>query len=264
MNIELLTVLLLLGAIVGVLAGLLGIGGGLLVVPALLFLLPYAGVAPDIVMQQALATSLATIILTSASSSLNHLKLGNVDMFVVKWLMPGVVVGGFLGSFVAEWIPSQYLPNVFGGIVLGLSVQMYRSIRLQHSYPMPTALIMSLCGTGIGVISSLTGIGGGSLSVPFLNRHGIEMKKAIGSSSVCGFAIAISGMIGFILHGYQVDNLPQYSIGYVYLPALLAIAATSMLTTRIGARLATQMSTARLKRFFAVFLMCVAVTMLFQ
>ncbi|WP_159308730.1 sulfite exporter TauE/SafE family protein, partial [Klebsiella pneumoniae] len=116
----------------------------------------------------------------------------------------------------------------------------------------------------IGVISSLAGIGGGSLSVPFLNRHGIEMKKAIGSSSVCGFAIAISGMIGFILHGYQVENLPQYSLGYVYLPALLAIATTSMLTTRIGAKLATQMPTARLKRFFAIFLMCVAVTMLFQ
>lgn len=122
MNIELLAILLLLGAVVGVLAGLLGIGGGLLVVPALLFLLPYAGISTEIVMQLALATSLATIILTSGSSALNHLKLGNVDVFVVKWLMPGVVVGGFLGSVVAEWIPSQYLPKVFGVIVLCLSV----------------------------------------------------------------------------------------------------------------------------------------------
>ncbi|RBM46469.1 sulfite exporter TauE/SafE family protein [Vibrio tarriae] len=264
MNIELLAILLLLGAVVGVLAGLLGIGGGLLVVPALLFLLPYAGISAEIVMQLALATSLATIILTSGSSALNHLKLGNVDLFVVKWLMPGVVVGGFLGSVVAEWIPSQYLPKVFGMIVFCLSVQMYRSIRSLQNHSMPSALVTTLCGAGIGVISSLAGIGGGSLSVPFLNRHGIEMKKAIGSSSVCGFAIAISGMIGFILHGYQVENLPQYSLGYVYLPALLAIATTSMLTTRIGAKLATQMPTARLKRFFAIFLMCVAVTMLFQ
>ncbi|HFF3128096.1 TPA: sulfite exporter TauE/SafE family protein, partial [Vibrio cholerae] len=134
MNIELLAILLLLGAVVGVLAGLLGIGGGLLVVPALLFLLPYAGISTEIVMQLALATSLATIILTSGSSALNHLKLGNVDVFVVKWLMPGVVVGGFLGSVVAEWIPSQYLPKVFGVIVLCLSVQMYRSIRALQNH----------------------------------------------------------------------------------------------------------------------------------
>lgn len=109
-------------------------------------------------MQLALATSLATIILTSGSSALNHLKLGNVNLFVVKWLMPGVVVGGFFGSVVAEWIPSQYLPKVFGVIVFFLSVQMFRSIRMQHHYPMPNALITTLCGTGIGVVSSLAGL----------------------------------------------------------------------------------------------------------
>lgn len=264
MNLELLALLLLLGAVVGVLAGLLGIGGGLLVVPVLLFLLPSAGIALDMVMQVALATSLATIIVTSGSAALNHLKLGNVELFVVKWLMPGVVIGGFGGALLAELIPSQYLPKVFGGIVLVLSWQMFRSIRLSHDYPMPNALLITLCGTGIGVVSSLAGIGGGSLSVPFLNRHGIEMKKAVGCSSVCGFAIAIAGMAGFIWQGYQLENLPPYSIGYVYLPALLAIATTSILTTRIGAKLASQIPTAQLKKLFAIFLMCVAVTMLFQ
>ncbi|TNF16978.1 MAG: sulfite exporter TauE/SafE family protein, partial [Vibrionaceae bacterium] len=129
MSIELMALLLVLGSVVGVLAGLLGIGGGLVVVPALLFLLPQAGISPDIVMQLALATSLATIIVTSGSSALNHLKLGNVDMFVVKWLLPGVLVGGFLGSVIAEWIPNQYLPKVFGVIVLVLALQMFRSIR---------------------------------------------------------------------------------------------------------------------------------------
>ncbi|MEF1289156.1 sulfite exporter TauE/SafE family protein [Vibrio sp. M260118] len=262
MSIELLFSLLLLGAFVGVMAGLLGIGGGLIVVPALLLLLPMAGIDADISMHIALATSLASIIATSASSAVNHFKLGNVDMFVVKWLMPGVIVGGFLGANVAEWIPTQYLPKVFGVIVLLLAIQMLFSIRAQSQRTMPGSAATIAYGTGIGVVSSLAGIGGGSLSVPFLNSHGIEMRKAVGSSSVCGCLIAISGMIGFILHGYQVEALPAYSVGYVYLPALIAIASTSMLTTRIGAKLATSLPTPTLKKVFAVFLMFVAGTML--
>ncbi|WP_156980928.1 sulfite exporter TauE/SafE family protein [Vibrio galatheae] len=253
---------MLLGAFVGVMAGLLGIGGGLIVVPALLFLLPMTGIDATISMQIALATSLASIIVTSGSSALNHFKLGNVDMFVVKWLMPGVVVGGFLGANVAEWIPAQYLPKVFGIIVLVLAIQMLFSIRGKAQKPMPGSAATMAYGTGIGIVSSLAGIGGGSLSVPFLNRHGIEMRKAVGSSSVCGSMIALSGMAGFVLHGYQVEALPAYSIGYVYLPALFAIASTSMLTTRFGAKLATSLPTPTLKKIFAVFLMFVAGTML--
>ncbi|POF58461.1 hypothetical protein CRN58_14010, partial [Vibrio vulnificus] len=258
MTFELLSVLLVLGAFVGVMAGLLGIGGGLIVVPALLYLLPWAGIPTELSMHMALATSLASIIVTSGSSALNHLKLGNVDIFVVKWLMPGVVIGGFVGANIAEWIPTQYLPRVFGVIVLVLALQMFRSIRVTTTRAMPSSPVTMLYGTGIGVVSSLAGIGGGSLSVPFLNRHGVEMRKAVGSSSVCGCVIAIAGMTGFILHGYSVDSLPDYSVGYVYLPALLAIAGTSMLTTRIGARWATTLPTAKLKKIFALFLMFVA------
>ncbi len=264
MNFELLTLLLLLGSVVGVLAGLLGIGGGLVVVPALVFLLPKAGISSEILMHMALATSLATIIMTSFSSALSHLRLGNVDMFAVKWLMPGVLVGGYFGATVADWIPHQYLPKVFSVIVMMLALQMFRSIRVVSNHSMPSPIITVLCGGGIGIVSSLVGVGGGSLSVPFLNRHGVEMRKAVGSSAVCGFVIAISGMLGFVVSGYQVIDLPQYSWGYVYLPALFAIAATSMLTTRVGAKLSTQLPTADLKRIFAVFLMFVAITMLLQ
>lgn len=262
MLIELLVACLVLGAVVGVMAGLLGIGGGLIVVPALLFMLPMANIDPSISMQIALATSLATIIATSGSSAINHFRLGNVDMYVVKWLMPGVVVGGFLGAKVAEWIPAQYLPKVFGFIVLCLAVQMLFSIKGKTTRSMPSNTATLCIGTGIGTVSSLAGIGGGSLSVPFLNRHGIEMRKAVGSSSVCGFMIAVSGMLGFILHGYKVDSLPEYSVGYVYLPALIAIASTSMMTTRIGAKLATSLPTPTLKKIFALFLVFVAGTML--
>lgn len=264
MTLELLILFLLLGSVVGVIAGLLGIGGGLVVVPALVFLLPKAGISSEILMHMALATSLATIIMTSLSSALSHLKLGNVDMFAVKWLMPGVLVGGYFGATIADWIPHQYLPKVFSIIVMMLAWQMFRSIRVVSDKPMPNPVITMVCGSAIGIISSLVGVGGGSLSVPFLNRHGVEMRKSVGSSAVCGFAIAISGMLGFVVSGYQIVDLPPYSLGYVYLPALIAIAATSMLTTRVGARLSTKMPTASLKRIFALFLMFVAVTMLVQ
>ncbi len=251
-----------LGAFVGVMAGLLGIGGGLIVVPALLYLLPTAGIAPEISMHMALATSLASIIVTSGSSALNHLRLGNVDMFVIKWLMPGVVVGGFIGATLAEWVPTHYLPKIFGVIVLFLALQMLRSIRMKTTGSMPSSPVTMMYGAGIGVVSSLAGIGGGSLSVPFLNKHGVEMRKAVGSSSVCGCVIALSGMSGFILHGARAEGLPSYSLGYVYLPALLAIALTSMLTTRVGAKLAITLPTAMLKKIFALFLLFVAATML--
>ncbi len=262
MTLFLFLLLLALGAFVGLMAGLLGIGGGLIVVPALLYLLPHAGIEREISMHMALATSLASIIITSGSSAMHHVRLGNVDMFVLKWLMPGVVIGGFMGSSLAELIPTHYLPKVFGVIVLLLSVQMFLSIKARKTKPMPSSPVTMLYGTGIGIVSSLAGIGGGSLSVPFLNRHGIEMRKAVGSSSVCGCVIAASGMLGFILHGYQAENLPPYSVGYVYLPALFAIAMTSMLTTKFGARLAVKLPTAVLKKVFSAFLIFVAATML--
>jgi uncharacterized protein len=260
-TIEFVASLLMLGAVVGILAGLLGIGGGLQVVPALVFLLPSVGIDPSRVMQFALATSLSTIILTSGSSAFNHLKLGNVDMYVVKWLIPGVIAGGLVGSTIAEWIPAQYLPKVFAVIVFLLALQMLFSLRASRVRSMPNRGVTLLSGTVIGSVASLAGIGGGALTVPFLNRYGVEMRKAIGTSSVCGSIIAISGMVGFIWHGSHVDNLPPYSLGYVYLPALLFISVTSVFTTQYGAKLATVLPTQVLKRLFALFLMMVAVTM---
>ena len=160
MTIEFVASLLMLGAVVGILAGLLGIGGGLQVVPALVFLLPSVGIDPSRVMQFALATSLSTIILTSGSSALNHLKLGNVDMYVVKWLIPGVIIGGLTGSTIAEWIPAPYLPKVFAIIVFVLALQMLFSLRAARVRNMPNRGLTLLSGTIIGSIASLAGIGG--------------------------------------------------------------------------------------------------------
>lgn len=254
---------LLLGSVVGVMAGLLGIGGGLLVVPALLWLLPQAGIDHSIVMQMALGTSLATIILTSSSAALNHLRLGNVEVGLIRSLAPGVITGGFIGSYVAELVPSQYLPKIFGVIVLLLALQMLLALRFTATRVMPSPFKVAASGGIIGIISSLAGIGGGSLTVPYLSFHGIEMRKAIGSSSLCGTLIALSGMIGFIIHGVQATQLPPMSLGYVYLPALCGIGITSIITTRIGAKLTSYLPTSTLKKIFAIFLVFIGSKMFF-
>ncbi|WED22386.1 sulfite exporter TauE/SafE family protein [Vibrio sp. JC009] len=264
MDFELLAMLLALGGIVGVLAGLLGIGGGIVVVPALSVMLPAFGIRPDIVMHIALATSLATIILTAGSSAFNHLKLGNVDFAVVKWLLPGIMTGGFAGSYIADFVPEYLLPKIFGVIVTLLGLQMLFAVRFKRVKASQGKVSTVIAGSVIGTVSALAGIGGGTIIVPYLSRYGVEMRRAVGSASVCGAVVAISGMTGFILHGVSAEHLPPYSVGYVYLPALFAIACTSVLTTKIGANLATQLPTPTLKKIFAVFLLFVAAKMLFS
>ncbi|RXJ73790.1 hypothetical protein CS022_07225 [Veronia nyctiphanis] len=254
---------LALGSVVGLLAGLLGIGGGLLVVPALTFLFPLVDIVPDQVMPMALATSLASIVLTASSSARSHYKMGNVDIRVIRTLLPGILIGGLLGSALADMMPTEILPKVFGGIVLLLAIQMLISMRFKSSAALPDKFGNLIGGTGIGVTSSLAGIGGGSLIVPYLSYFGVEMRRAIGSASLCGVFLAISGMTGFIFFGFHHhEPLPPYSIGYVYLPALLGIVSTSVLTTGYGARLATQLPVDAIKKVFALFLICVAFTML--
>ncbi|CZF84768.1 Sulfite exporter TauE/SafE [Grimontia celer] len=258
-------VCLFVGGIVGLLAGLLGIGGGLIVVPALSVLLPWAGISANLVMPMALATSLASIVITSSSSAYTHYRLGNVQPSVIRTLLPGILFGGLLGSGIADRMPTEYLPKVFGTIVLLLALQMALSLRVKSVRPLPSPLGSMTSGTAIGMIASLAGIGGGSLTVPYLNCHGIEMRKAIGSASLCGVFLALSGVIGFIFFGLtQPEALPPYSVGYVYLPALIGIVVTSVMTTRYGARLATQLPTPIIKRVFAVFLLLVGASMFFS
>ncbi|MDD1794134.1 sulfite exporter TauE/SafE family protein [Enterovibrio makurazakiensis] len=253
---------LVLGSCVGLLAGLLGIGGGLLVVPALSVLLPWAGISASLVMPMALATSLASIVMTSASSAYTHYRLGNVQPAVVKTLLPGVLLGGLMGSAIADRLPTEYLPKVFGVIVLFLALQMALSLRVKPAKPLPGPARNVVSGGLIGMVASLAGIGGGSLTVPYLNYYGVEMRRAIGSASLCGVFLALSGMTGFIFFGLtQTETLPRFSVGYVYLPALIGIVGTSVFTTRYGARLASRLPTPTIKRVFAVFLLLVGASM---
>lgn len=256
-------VCLILGATVGLLAGLLGIGGGLLVVPALSVLLPWAGISHELVMPMALATSLASIVVTSISSAYTHYRLGNAQPAAIKTLLPGILLGGFLGSALADHLPKAYLPKIFGVIVLLLALQMIVSLRVTRAAkPFPAPLNAAAGGAVMGIVASLAGIGGGSLTVPYLNYYGLEMRKAIGTASLCGVFLALSGMTGFILFGLkQAEALPPYSVGYVYLPALFGIVLTSVVTTRFGAKLATHLPTHIIKRVFAVFLLLIGGSM---
>lgn len=256
---------MLLGSIVGILAGLLGIGGGLLVVPSLSLLLPWAGLSADLAMPMALATSLASIVITSLSSSFSHYRLGNIQMSAIYTLMPGIVIGGFAGSALAHAIPSEHLSKIFALIVMLLALQMLFSMKFSADKAFPSAWKSATIGGFIGVFSSLAGIGGGSLTVPYLNHHGIEMRKAIGTASLCGMILAVFAMIGFIFFGLSSEeSLPQYSLGYVYLPALLGIVCTSVITTRLGAKLASNLPTQIIKRIFAMFLVVVSISMLIK
>ncbi|WP_407332232.1 sulfite exporter TauE/SafE family protein [Enterovibrio sp. 27052020O] len=253
---------LVLGSCVGLLAGLLGIGGGLVVVPALSVLLPWAGITPSLVMPIALATSLASIVITSSSSAYTHYRLGNVLPAVVRSLLPGILLGGVLGSAIADRMPTEYLPRVFGVIVLLLALQMVLSLRVKPAKPFPSPARNVFSGGLIGMVASLAGIGGGSLTVPYLNYYGVEMRQAIGSASLCGVFLALAGMAGFIFFGLtQTETLPSFSVGYVYLPALIGIVVTSVFTTRYGARLTSRLPTPIIKRVFAVFLLLVGASM---
>lgn len=253
---------LALGTFVGLLAGLLGIGGGLVVVPVLSALLPWAGIHSELALPMALATSLASIVITSSSSAYTHYRLGNVQFHVIYSLLPGLLCGGLLGSTIAHILPAQYLPRIFGTIVLLLALQMMLSLKVRTMRSLPSPWFNACCGSIIGIISSLAGIGGGSLTVPYLHYHGVEMRKAIGCAALCGIFLAFSGMVGFIYFGLeQTQKLPPFSVGYVYLPALIGIVLTSVFTTRFGAKLATSLPTHAIKRVFAVFLLLVGASM---
>ncbi len=253
---------LALGAMAGVLAGLLGIGGGLVIVPMLTFSLTWQGVAHEHVLHLALGTSLATIIFTSISSFRAHDRRGAVVWDAVKAATPGILVGTFGGAFVASALSTNVLKVFFGLFLYYVAVQMLLDIKPKPSRGLPGTIGMAGVGGGIGVVSSLVGIGGGTLSVPFLTWCNMSIHKAIGTASAIGLPIAVAGTLGYLISGWGQSGVPAYSVGYIYLPALVGIVCASMLTAPMGVRLAHSLPVPLLKRFFAVLLLAVGTKML--
>ena len=254
----------LLGIVAGVLAGLLGIGGGLVLVAALAWLLPLHGVPADLAMHAALASSMASIVLTALSSAWSHHRRGSVLWPTVRWMVPGLLAGGWLGSRFAVGLEGEVLRWIVAGYCLVAGAQMAFGRTRAGGDPdvVPTGLPMTLAGSGIGAMSALVGIGGGSMTVPLLVWRGVAAVRAVGTSSACGVAIAIGSAAGYALNVPAEGALPAGSVGYVYLPAAVGVALTSVLAAPFGTRLAHAISGPALKRVFALFLVAVAVSLL--
>ena len=253
---------LLLGIVAGLLAGLLGVGGGLIIVPVLAVLLPDLGVQHTLVMHVALGTSLATIVATSMASAWIHHRHKAV-MWPVFWrLTPGIVIGAWLGAAVADQLASQLLQRVFGVFELLVAVQMFFSFGASAHRQLPGSVLTGLAGAVIGTVSAIVGIGGGTLTVPFLVWCNVTIRNAVASSAAVGLPIALAGSSGYILAGIGDSRLPQWSSGYVYWPAFVAIISTSLLFAPVGARLAHRVPMSALRKGFALLLLALGVRML--
>lgn len=248
---ETLLIFAVTGVAAGMLAGLFGVGGGLIIVPALAFVLPWQGVGPAVAMQVAIGTSLAVISATSVSSLLAHRRRGGVLWPVFARVAPGLAAGAVAGAFVAHALPGTALQRIVGAGALLVAIQMFLDRQPARQPGLPTTAALLSAGGVIGLLSALIGIGGGSLTVPFLTWRGVPIQQAVGTSAACGVPIAWFGAAGFMIAGAGVAGRPEWSVGYVALPAFATIAAASVATAPLGARLAHDLPPRLLKRAFA-------------
>ncbi|GEM_PF-38068 len=253
----------LLGCFAGILAGLLGVGGGIVIVPALTFLFTSQHLTGEHTIHFALGTSLTTIMFTSISSMMAHHRRNGVEWPIVWKIAPGIVAGTFCGSWVAAHLSTGFLKLFFVLFLFYVATQMLLEIKPGAHRQLPGGAGMFGAGSVIGGISSLVGIGGGTMSVPFMLWCNVSLHRAIGTSAAIGFPIAFAGAAGYALNGMMAaSSLPPYTLGFIYLPALAGIALASILTAPIGARLAHTLPVATLKRIFALLLVVMGIKML--
>ncbi len=250
------------GVVAGILAGLLGIGGGLVIVPMLVYVFGISNIPHELTMHLALATSMASIMFTSISSFMAHHRRGAVHWDVVKKIVAGILTGTFLGSCFASSLSTNFLKIFFVIFLYFVAIQLLINKKPKGSRELPGRAGMFAVGNIIGAVSSFVGIGGGTLSVPFMLWCNIKVHNAIGTSAAIGLPIAVAGTVGYIYGGWNVAALPPYSVGYVYLPGLVGIAAASVLTAPLGVKLAHSLPVDKLKRVFSLLLLVVATKML--
>lgn len=248
---------LAVGALAGLLSGLFGIGGGIVVVPLLAWIFPSQGFADERVMVTAVATSLASIVFTSISSVRAHHRLGALRRDWVWRLAPGMLCGTGLGALAGDRLPSGTLKFLYALFLLYVAVRLVL-VGTKTVEGGQQRWRVAGAGLGIGALSAILGIGGGTLTMPYLARRGLAMKNAVAVSSACGLPIALGGAAAYVWLGWQRADLPPYSFGYIYLPALFGIAACSAWTAPWGARLAHRWPAQRMKRLFVLLLALVA------
>ncbi|MEN8190863.1 MAG: sulfite exporter TauE/SafE family protein [Thermodesulfobacteriota bacterium] len=254
----------LVGSAAGVMAGLLGIGGGLVIVPILIYTFSLQGADPELIMHLALATSMASIIFTSISSFWAHHRRGAVQWGLVAAISPGILIGTFLGACFVSTLATDILKLILVVFLYGAAAQLLTGRRPKADREMVGWAGLFCAGSVIGAVSSMVGIGGGSLSVPFMVRHNITIHHAIGTSAAIGFPIALAGTAGYVFSGWGNSALPAYCLGYVYLPALAGISLFTFVTAPVGVMLAHRLDVKKLKRIFALLLIVVATRMVVE
>lgn len=253
---------LIAGVFAGLVAGLLGVGGGIVVVPVLVMAFEAQGFHSDVLVHMAVATSLGTIVFTSSSSIWNHHIRGAVRWDLFKPLAVGITLGAVLGVLTVVQIDGAWLKKLIGIFAVFVALKMLLSHKTSGSLPEPSPPALMKAGTFIGWVSSIFGIGGGTISVPYLSRTTLDMKKVVGTAAACGFPIAFVGALTNIWIGQSQANLPEWSAGYIYLPALLGVVIASVYFARVGAKLAHRMPSERLRSLFAVLLLLVGIRFL--
>lgn len=253
---------LVLGAVVGFMAGLLGIGGGGIMVPTLTTIFLAQGVPVDQVVHMALGTSMASIVMTSFASMRAHHKKGAVQWDVVKFMAPGVVIGTFAATFLAAYMKSAQLAIFFAVFMAYVSIQMAIDKKPKPSRQLVGSKGLFGGGMFIGIISALVSIGGGSLTVPFLVWQNVDLKRAIATSAAIGFPLSIAGTLGYILNGMLHSEGSGLMLGYVYFPAVVLISLVSFFTAPLGAKMAHSLPVGKLKKIFALLLMALSIKML--
>ena len=255
---QLILELALLGMVTGFLAGLLGIGGGMLMVPFITFILTSKGYPHEYTMKMAVATSLATICFTSLSSVRAHNRRGAVLWPVVRLLTPGIILGSLIGAQAAVALPGKALSILFAIFVAFSATQMFLDRKPKPSRTLPGRLGTFGMGWLIGMLSSLVGAGGAFVSVPFMTWCNVKIHDAVGTSAALGFPIALAGTLGYVWAGQNLPQMPPGSLGYLYLPGLAVISLASIGTAPLGARLAHSMDIRPLKKVFAAVLYVLA------
>lgn len=257
--------LLLLGIGSGFLAGLLGIGGGMVLVPFLTYMISAQGIDSELAVKMAIATSMAVIIFTSVSSVRAHHKRGAVRWDIVRKLAPGIVIGSLIASAgVFAMLKGAYLAIFFGIFVAFSATQMFLDKKPPPTRQMPGTGGQLVAGGFIGFLSGLVGAGGGFISVPFMAWCNVAIHTAVATSAALGFPIAVANVAGYIVSGMSVTGLPPASFGYIYLPALVLIAIASVFTAPLGAKAAHSLPVKKLKRIFACMLYALAIYMLMK
>lgn len=256
--IEVFSVSILLGIVSGLLAGLFGIGGGLIIVPVLVILFTAKGFPEEQEMLMAVATSLATIILTAIASVWAHHRLGSVVWAKVFRLSPGIIIGAVVGAVIAKHLSADNLRCILAIFLSYVAMQMALQVKPKPDRIKQSRALDFLVANMIGLLSSIVGIGGGTLTVPYLVHGQMPMRNAVAVASACGLPIAVAGTVSYTLLGWNVLHLPEWSLGYVYLPAFLGTGLSSIVTAPIGAKLVHKLPAAKLKRYFSLLLFVMA------